>query len=88
MKTQIFKNEKSGAEILNVDGVIYFKDAGARLDSFDLNNEEDFREFINDVIIGGGYTDGLVKTIREDGLGGCSFDEAVIFFNETIKPLI
>lgn len=88
MRTQIFKNEKSGAAIFNVDGVIYFKDAGASLNSFDLNNEADFREFIKDVIIGGGYTDGLVQTIREDGIGGCSFEDAVAFFNETIKPLI
>lgn len=88
MKTKIFENEKSGSSIWNIDGVIYFKEAGAKLNSFDLNNEDDFKEFISDVIIGGGYTDGLVKTIREDGLGGCSFEHAVIFFNETIKPIL
>ena len=88
MRTKIFENEKSGATIWKMDGVIYFKEAGAILNAFDLNNEADFAEFISDVIIGGGYTEGLVKTIREDSLGGCSFANAVNFFNETIKPIL
>lgn len=75
MKTQIFKNEKTGAAIHEMDGVILYETVNATSNCFDLNNEADFREFIKDVIIGGGYTE-------------CSFDDAVIFFNETIKPLI
>ncbi len=88
MKTQIFKNEKTGAAIYEMDGVILYETVNATSNCFDLNNYDDFREFIKDVIIGGGYTDGLVKTISEDGIGKCSIDDAVIFFNETIKPLI
>lgn len=88
MKTLIFKNEVSESTVWNIDGVIYFKEAGAKLNSFDLNNEADFKEFISDVIIGGGYTDGLVKTVRNDGIGGCSFDDATEFFNNVIKPLL
>lgn len=78
MKTQIFKNEKTGAAIYEMNGVILYETVNPISNCFDLNKEEEFREFIKDVIIGGGYTDGLVE---------CSFDDAVAFFNETIKPL-
>lgn len=88
MKTLLFKNENSGATIWNNDGTIYFKDAGAKLSSFDLNNDADYHEFIRCVIIGGGYVDGLVKTIREDGIGGQSFEDASEFFENKIKPLL
>lgn len=88
MKTKIFENEKSRATIWNIDGVIYFKEAGAKLNLFDLNNEADYKEFITDVIIGCGYAEGFVKPIRTDGIGGCTFESASKFFENVIRPIL
>lgn len=88
MKTKIFENKASGSTIWNIDEIIYFKEAGAKLNSFDLDYASEYHEFITDVIIGGGYTDGFVKTIRQDGIGGPSFEDASEFFENTIKPLL
>lgn len=88
MKTKIFENEKTKSTIWNVDGVIYFREAGAKLNSFDLNNEADYKEFITDVIIGCGYADGFVETIREDKIGGCTFESASKFFENVIRPIL
>ena len=86
MKTKIYRNTVSGAEILLIKGEVYFKDAGARLSAFDLTNESDLKEFITDVIIGGGYAEGC-KSVREDGIGGQTFESALKHFNEIIRPL-